>query len=95
VKAGIPELAMEIATTRLKEAQNAKDSSPVRTAGARAEEAAVTGATTLTTACPFCYVNLSDGIKEKGLKLKMYDIVLLIDELLEEEQKTGSVKKFH
>lgn len=83
VKAGIPELAMEIATTRLKEAQEAKDSSPVRTAGDRAEEAIEAGATTLTTACPFCYVNLSDGIKAKGLKLKMYDIVLLLDKLLE------------
>jgi heterodisulfide reductase subunit D len=83
VKAGIPELAMEIASTRLKEAQEAKDSSPVRTAGDRAEEAIEAGATTLTTACPFCYMNLSDGIKAKGLKLKMYDIVLLLYELLE------------
>jgi heterodisulfide reductase subunit D len=83
VKAGIPELAMEMATTRLKEAQEAKASSPVRTAGDRAEEAVETGATTLCTACPFCYVNLTDGIKAKGLKLKMYDIVLLLDELLQ------------
>jgi heterodisulfide reductase subunit D len=82
VKAGIPELAMEIATTRLREAQKAKDSSPVRTAGARAEEAVAAGATTLTTACPFCYVNLGDGIKSRGFELKMYDIVLLVDELL-------------
>jgi len=83
VKAGIPELALDITTTRLEEVQNSRGNyQALVTAEARAKEAVITGVTTLTTACPFCYVNLSDGIKAQGFNLKMYDIVLLVDELL-------------
>ncbi|MFX1408798.1 MAG: (Fe-S)-binding protein [Promethearchaeota archaeon] len=50
----------------------------IQTAKMRIEEAEISGATTLISACPFCSTNLQDGIKEKGSNLKYYDISELL-----------------
>jgi Fe-S oxidoreductase len=50
----------------------------LQTAKTRIEEAENTGANTLVSACPFCSTNLQDGIKDRGSKLKYYDISELI-----------------
>jgi len=46
----------------------------LKTAKTRIEEAEDTGAEIITSACPFCSINLNDGIIEKGSNLKFYDI---------------------
>ena len=46
----------------------------IHTAKTRIEEAEDTGASIITSACPFCSTNLQDGIKEKGSNLKFLDI---------------------
>ncbi|MHA1147257.1 MAG: (Fe-S)-binding protein [Promethearchaeota archaeon] len=50
----------------------------INTAKTRLEEAEDTGAEVIVSACPFCSTNLQDGIKEKGSRLKYYDINELI-----------------
>ena len=63
VKKGFPELAHEIAKSRIQEAEN-------------------TGADYIVSICPFCYRNLSDAIVEMGSKLKMVDLMELVDQSL-------------
>ncbi len=50
----------------------------LKTAFMRIEEAEDTGANILISACPFCSTNLQDAIKEKGSKLKFFDISEII-----------------
>jgi Fe-S oxidoreductase len=45
----------------------------------RIDEAESTGAEALITACPWCIKNFNQAIKEKGSKLKVYDVVELLD----------------
>lgn len=50
------------------------------TALERIEEAKATGAEAMITACPWCKRNFTDAIKESGDKLKIYDIVELLEQ---------------
>lgn len=63
VKKGFPELALEIAKSRVKEAED-------------------TGAEYLVSICPFCYRNLSDAIIALNSKIKMIDLLELLDQAL-------------
>ena len=49
------------------------------TANERIEEAEATGAEAIVTACPWCKQNFTKAIKESGSKLKVYDIVELVE----------------
>ncbi len=48
----------------------------------RLEEAKATGAEAIVTACPWCKRNFSDAIKESGDRLKVYDIVELLEQAI-------------
>jgi Fe-S oxidoreductase len=48
------------------------------TASNRVEEAKATGAEALVSCCPFCATNLKDAIREKGEKMKFYDLTELV-----------------
>ncbi|GAG84554.1 unnamed protein product [marine sediment metagenome] len=50
----------------------------LETAKTRIEEAEDSGADNIVSACPFCSMNLQDGIKDKKSKLKYFDISELI-----------------
>ncbi len=63
VKKGFPELSLEIAKTRIQEAEE-------------------TGAEYLISICPFCYRNLSDAIKALNSKIKMVDLLELINQAI-------------
>jgi len=52
------------------------------TASERIEEAKTTGAEALVTACPWCKRNLIDAINEKGEKIKVYDILELVQQAI-------------
>jgi Fe-S oxidoreductase len=54
----------------------------VWTANERIKEAKATGASTLVSACPFCDLNLKDGVKEAKATMKVYDIVELIQNVI-------------
>jgi Fe-S oxidoreductase len=51
----------------------------------RSEEALATGASRIAVACPFCYVMMDDGVKEKGKdeEVKVQDIAEILWEALE------------
>ncbi len=51
----------------------------------RTQEAVATGADTIATACPFCYVMLDDGVKEEGHEdtHRVADVSILMAEALE------------
>jgi Fe-S oxidoreductase len=49
------------------------------TAGQRLDEANATGAEALVTACPWCQRNFADTIKATGDRLKVFDIVELVE----------------
>jgi Fe-S oxidoreductase len=51
----------------------------------RTEEALGTGAERIAVACPFCYVMMDDGVKEKGRDedVKVQDIAELLIEAIE------------
>jgi Fe-S oxidoreductase len=55
----------------------------------RTEEALETGASRIAVACPFCYVMLDDGVKEKGRdeEVKVQDIAEILVEALENEDQ--------
>jgi Fe-S oxidoreductase/nitrate reductase gamma subunit len=55
----------------------------------RTEEALETGASRIAVACPFCYVMLDDGVKEKGRdeEVKVQDIAEILVEALEKEDR--------
>jgi Fe-S oxidoreductase len=63
----------------------------------RSEEALATGASRIAVACPFCYVMMDDGVKEKGKdeEVKVQDIAEILWEALENERSpqapTGGV----
>jgi len=63
VKKGFPELSLEIAKSRIKEAEE-------------------TGTDYIVSICPFCYRNLSDAIKALNSKIKMIDLLELINQAL-------------
>ncbi len=63
----------------------------LNTAKTRVQEAEDTGAKILTSACPFCSTNLQDAIKDRGSKLKFYDINELL--LMALGLETKSLKK--
>lgn len=50
------------------------------TALERIEEAKTTGAEAMVTACPWCKRNFTDALKESGDRLKIYDIVELLEQ---------------
>lgn len=52
------------------------------TAGERIEEAESTGAEALITACPWCEKNFLDAINEKNHKIKVFDIVELVQQAI-------------
>ncbi|MGB2856369.1 MAG: (Fe-S)-binding protein [Dehalococcoidia bacterium] len=52
------------------------------TADERIEEAKVTGAEALVTACPWCERNFRDALERSGAKIKLYDIVELLLEAI-------------
>jgi Fe-S oxidoreductase len=52
------------------------------TAGERIEEAKATGAEAIVTACPWCERNFSDAISENGQKMKVYDILELVQQAI-------------
>ncbi len=64
VKKGFPELALEIAKSRIQEAEE-------------------TGADYLVSICPFCYRNLSDAITALNSKIKMIDLLELVNKALQ------------
>ena len=49
-------------------------------ASKRIEEAQSTGAEAIVTACPWCKRNFDDAIKENGDRLKVYDVVELVEQ---------------
>jgi len=49
------------------------------TANERIAEAEATGAEAIVTACPWCEKNFTEAIKTSGSRLKVYDIVELLD----------------
>jgi Fe-S oxidoreductase len=49
----------------------------------RVEEAETTGASAIVSACPWCEANLSDGIDASGSKMKVMDILDLIEQSVE------------
>jgi len=49
----------------------------------RVEEAETTGASAIVSACPWCEANLSDGIDASGSKLKVMDILDIIEQAVE------------
>ena len=49
----------------------------------RVEEAETTGASAIVSACPWCEANLSDGIDASGSKMKVMDILDLIEQAVE------------
>jgi Fe-S oxidoreductase/nitrate reductase gamma subunit len=53
----------------------------------RSEEALATGASRIAVACPFCYVMMDDGVKEKGKEedVKVQDIAEILWEAVENE----------
>jgi heterodisulfide reductase subunit D len=51
-------------------------------AGERVKEAESVGVDTITTSCPFCVRNLSDGAKELNKPFKVYDVMELVSEAL-------------
>jgi Fe-S oxidoreductase len=55
----------------------------------RTEEALGTGASRIATACPFCYIMLDDGVKEKGAdeQVKVADISMILLEAIESVPK--------
>ncbi len=63
VKKAFPELALEIAKSRVQEAEE-------------------TGAENLVSICPFCFRNIDDAIKALNSKIKMVDLLELIDQAL-------------
>ena len=48
----------------------------------RIDEAKSTGAEVMVTACPWCRSNFSDALQESNGKLKIYDIVELVEQAL-------------
>lgn len=63
----------------------AKESYPdfnAATAEERIAEARTTGAAALVTACPWCERNLMDAIKKRGEKMKVYDIIELVQQAI-------------
>jgi Fe-S oxidoreductase len=50
------------------------------TASERIKEAMTTGAEAIVTACPWCKRNLSDAVSENGDKLRIYDIVEVLEQ---------------
>ena len=61
VKKGFPELALDIAKSRIMEAEE-------------------TGAEYLISICPFCYRNLADAIEDLNSKIKMVDLMDLLEQ---------------
>ena len=49
----------------------------------RVEEAEATGAGTIVSACPWCEANLSDGIDASGSKMKVVDLIDLLEQSIE------------
>ena len=49
----------------------------------RVEEAEATGAGTIVSACPWCEANLSDGIDASGSKIKVIDLIDLLEQSIE------------
>jgi len=49
----------------------------------RVEEAEATGAGTIVSACPWCEANLSDGVDASGSKMKVIDIIDLLEQSME------------
>jgi Fe-S oxidoreductase len=57
----------------------------------RTEEALGTGADRIAVACPFCYVMLEDGVKDKGRDdVKVQDIAEILVEALERAERAPS-----
>jgi Fe-S oxidoreductase len=52
------------------------------TAMERIEEAKITGAEAIVSACPWCERNFIDAINENSEKIKVYDIVELVQEAM-------------
>jgi Fe-S oxidoreductase len=50
----------------------------------RVEEAETTGAGTIVSACPWCEANLSDGIDASGSKMKVIDIIDMLEQSMED-----------
>jgi heterodisulfide reductase subunit D len=44
----------------------------------RLKEATSTGAEIITSACPFCYRGLKDGIEKESKDLQVYDVIELV-----------------
>jgi Fe-S oxidoreductase len=49
----------------------------------RIKEAEATGAEAIVTSCPFCWLNFRDGIKQSGSKLELYELIELLDSLVD------------
>ncbi|MEM2134881.1 MAG: (Fe-S)-binding protein [Candidatus Freyarchaeota archaeon] len=49
----------------------------------RIKEAEATGAQAIVTSCPFCFLNIRDGIKATGSKLELYELIELLDSLID------------
>ena len=52
------------------------------TANKRIDEAESTGAEAIVTACPWCEKNFNEAIKGRGSRLKVYDIVELVEKAI-------------
>ena len=52
------------------------------TAGERIEEAKSTGAEAIVSACPWCERNFIDAVKANGAKMKVYDVMELVEQAI-------------
>jgi Fe-S oxidoreductase len=52
------------------------------TAGERIDEAELTGASAIATACPWCIRNFNQAIADKDSSLKVYDIIELLEKAI-------------
>jgi len=57
-----------------------------KNAGLRIQEGMETGAEQMVSICPFCHYNLNEGAKRVGSDMRLYDLVELIDMVLEEKE---------
>jgi len=54
----------------------------VEIAGERLKEAEKLGVQAIVSACPFCWRNLSDAMSKFGSKLRMYDVIALVNQAM-------------
>jgi Fe-S oxidoreductase len=54
----------------------------IDTAKERIIEAQATGAQAIVTSCPFCYLNLSDGVKQMGSNMQVLELLEVLNKVI-------------